>query len=504
MEDDNSISPGVQVTIPAFVFGAAIWFIVALFALLTLADLYYHHASFNDFLSNWFAHFLIVFGLIVVSFAMRLIVPWSLGLFHTTITQKHERAMIAQRVQKLMLQNSQLKAQTIVLQEAPALIKYAIREGHNIDMSPQGDIKIASWKSNIRRVDEPEPQRLVESPREIARPTIAELIQAVERNSYKIPLGRSLTTGHILTVDLEDSHIRSIGASRMGKSCEAAAIIAVSTQTHDNQHLQIALLDLENKTSQLFQDSGHILHLQGGTRRLYATTVGQVAYSLIVLHEHMSERYQLTDEELQRMPRILIYLEEFLYWKKLLANFVTPSIAEQALASFSGLATRGLKVRMHLMICAQVDYADSQLKDAMAQFIGANLSFAVKPTAALAAGFTQTSLLNQNYRDKKQGQFVLESIGASDLGIAPQYDISQLLHGISSMPNLPLAHELRQTGPLDLKHSFKPSLQDDDELQRALEAYHNGARGPRALERALGIPYHKARKLWDQLQGLID
>jgi hypothetical protein len=40
----------------------------------------------------------------------------------------------------------------------------------------------------------------------------------------------------------------------------------------------------------------------------------------------------------------------------------------------------------------------------------------------------------------------------------------------------------------------------DEDVREALEAYHQGARGPRALERALGCTYYRALQLWAELK----
>lgn len=263
----------------------------------------------------------------------------------------------------------------------------------------------------------------------LAKPTIADMVAAVNQNGYEIALGRSLTTQQPILATLSDAHIKLIGGTRMGKSCEAAAILNQVCETHDTRHMQIALLDLENKTSRLFAGDSHVLMVDTGYKKvkMHARDIGQVATGLIVLHGLMIERYKLTDAQLAQMPHILIYLEEFLYWKKLLKQKVDAETREKALASFSGLATRCIKVNMHLMACAQADYADEELRDAMAQFIGVNLSFAVKPSAAQAAGFVSSDLLKQNYEARTPGQFVVEMIGGADLGLAPDFNVKQKL-----------------------------------------------------------------------------
>jgi len=259
----------------------------------------------------------------------------------------------------------------------------------------------------------------------IAKPTIEEIVSHLTPNGYKICLGRSLSSGEYITADLPDAHVKLIGGTRMGKSCAAAAIIDQARRTHDRNHLLLALLDLENKTSRLFADDPHVMRIDTGYQKvkMHARTVAQVAEYLIYLHEMMVWRYTLADAQLAGQPAVLIYLEEFLYWKRVLAQQVKAETRNEALTAFTGLATRGLKAKMHLMACAQVDFRDEDLVEAMNQFIGINVAFSVKPSAAQAAGFVSSELLKQNYAARTPGQFVVEMIGGADIGVAPNFDV---------------------------------------------------------------------------------
>ena len=78
------------------------------------------------------------------------------------------------------------------------------------------------------------------------------------------------------------------------------------------------------------------------------------------------------------------------------------------------------------MCCAQVDYADEDLK-AFANNFGLNISFSVRPEAARAAGFMNYPLLAKNWTAKIPGQFVVEGTGCNDLCVAPDYDVKAML-----------------------------------------------------------------------------
>ncbi len=84
------------------------------------------------------------------------------------------------------------------------------------------------------------------------------------------------------------------------------------------------------------------------------------------------------------------------------------------------------------MLCAQVNYADEDLRDSMAQFSGLNISFCVNPTAARSAGFIETEMLNENYRAKQQGQFVVESMSGNDIGLSPDFDVKEQIKQLVS------------------------------------------------------------------------
>lgn len=280
-----------------------------------------------------------------------------------------------------------------------------------------------SGASNVKEIEASAPKLDFN----IAKPQVSELAAKIERNSLQVCLGRSLTNGEYLIADLEGKHIKIIGASQTGKSCQAVAIHEQLQQTHDPDKLRFAILDREYKPSRLLEHSEHVAVVSG--RPCIARNIDEVPIYLGYLVDELERRDRLSYQELVLLPRILIYIEEFLDLKKRL-KLADRKICNKFLVDFNTLATRGLKLGLHLMICAQVDYADDDLKDAMAQFNGIYMSFSVIPTAARAAGFTSTELLNQNFASKTPGQFVLEMAGCCDLAVAPDYDVKAKLEAL--------------------------------------------------------------------------
>src|SRR5258708_11671958 len=87
---------------------------------------------------------------------------------------------------------------------------------------------------------------------DMPQPTQEYTISQLQENKLQVCLGVSATTSKPLVINLLDGvHYRILGASGMGKSCFAASFLDMTTQTNDEHHLQIALLDSEHKTSRL-------------------------------------------------------------------------------------------------------------------------------------------------------------------------------------------------------------------------------------------------------------
>jgi len=150
----------------------------------------------------------------------------------------------------------------------------------------------------------------------------------------------------------------------------------------------------------------------------------------------MHERYKLSKLQIAKEPILLVYLEEFLalkdYYKQKIA-WSSGSAKEQAkqdyarlIFNISELARRGLKARIQLLLCAQVDYRDEDLQEALVN-ITAGMSFCVRVTAAQAAGFYNAELLKQNVMDDKVGQAVTQMPDCKDLILAPDYDLKRRL-----------------------------------------------------------------------------
>jgi hypothetical protein len=77
-------------------------------------------------------------------------------------------------------------------------------------------------------------------------------------------------------------------------------------------------------------------------------------------------------------------------------------------------------------MCAQVDYRDDDLQEALVN-VTSGLSFCVRVSAAQAAGFYQTELLTRNAKEDMVGQAVVEMPDCKDLILAPDFDLKARL-----------------------------------------------------------------------------
>ena len=261
-----------------------------------------------------------------------------------------------------------------------------------------------------------------------AMPTQDFILSRLKRNALEIAPGIDAKTGELRFLSIEDAvHFKLIGSSGFGKSCLAASILDQAIKLNGPDVLQVALLDLEHKTSVLFEDAPHLVEYKAaGGRRvpLASTNADEVATHLGHLKSILDQRAKLNEYDLQQQPVILIYVEEMLS----LQYEVDPKLLSQMLADLSVLALRARKYRMFLLACAQTDYSTPELKNAQKQF-RSRIAFAVDTTSARAAGFMSTELIKQNFltAEKGDGHFVLEYPGYAGICIAPSFDVRAML-----------------------------------------------------------------------------
>jgi hypothetical protein len=368
----------------------------------------------------------------------------------------------------------------------------------------------------------------------VPRLTMEQIVRNTQRNSYEVYIGRSMTRpgNPAIKINFYKRHLKLIGASQHGKSSEAAALLEAILRTHDPKHVQVSHLDLENKTSRLFADAPHVLKLRidGEVVRFHARSYEEVLQHLGYLSSVIDHRYTLSDEELDQLPLIIVYLEEFIdlkdYFKQRASAAPAGPERDQAKQDYARLvyfikkiAARGLKVLVQLLMCAQVDYRDEDLQAALIN-VTSGMSFCVRVSAAQAAGFYQTELLQRNAREDKVGQAVVEMPDCKDLVLAPEYNLKARLAALSPATRRePLAfpgmraetERIAATGtdtPIPTMPALAPRPQTTRRqvtVQDAFNAWQEGATGPRKLERVLNIPYNQARDLFFEMQqkGLI-
>ena len=146
--------------IPLAAWKLAIGLILFFIFLCFLAVGYYHHASPQDFLSSGLAVFSIMLkvgaGLVVV-----ILLYVGFRVFHDGVVKHHERKSMKLKVDRQALQNEILRQQVEVTKQLPALLKYAMEQGHNIEVSPKMDVKVTNYLSNIHTLGGPAGQPMI-------------------------------------------------------------------------------------------------------------------------------------------------------------------------------------------------------------------------------------------------------------------------------------------------------------------------------------------------------
>jgi len=307
------------------------------------------------------------------------------------------------------------------------ILDYAIQSGAQLEM--HGAKVTHALRTVVSEVAE---QKQIAAPQQpvIVQPTMDEMYSAVKYNALEVAFGKNAKTGETIVQGIIPGvHFKLVGGSGFGKSCLAAALLDVATRRNDPDHLRIALLDLEHKTSRLFEHMPHVMNVTVGKRTIsmVATDADEVARHLGWLRKELDRRASGSFAT----PLLLIYVEEMLS----LQYEVDSALKEQMLADLAILALRGRKYGMFLLACTQTDYSTKELREAQKQF-RTRSGFAVDPTAARAAGFVNNDLIKYNYQFAQPGRFVLEKPGFSELVLAPLYDVEQKLEELSNPSRL--------------------------------------------------------------------
>lgn len=256
---------------------------------------------------------------------------------------------------------------------------------------------------------------------ERAAPRLDDFYESIPYNSLQTGLGARLENGELVTAGIPESvHYKLIGGSGFGKSCLAAGMLDIATTTNSPDVLRIALLDLEYKTSRLFEHLPHVheFRVNGRVIRMVGRDADEVAARLANLKQELDRRAANNIER----PVLLIYVEEMLA----LQYEVDPELQKRMLADLNILALRGRKYGMFFLACMQVDYSSKELREARGQF-RTRAGFAIDTTAARASGFINGELVKENFKRGKPGQYLLEKPAFSELVLAPRYDVEQKL-----------------------------------------------------------------------------
>jgi hypothetical protein len=489
---------------------------VLLLAFFTIG--YFHHASIQDFISAVVEDFVV---LLKVAFAGAVLYG-VVRFWHTISLQKQSRRVAKGRADKLQLQNEVLRQRALAAQQLPTVMEQAMRLGLNITYE---GLAVSSWRSNVHTIQSPQvvdadPVRQLAAPPR--RLTLDEICRHVERNSYRVLIGSSLTKNlTAVSISILKRHLKVIGATQKGKSSFVGSFITIVMQTHDPSHIQFALLDKEHQTSRLFADLPHLLKVVVDDRTVpvHAKNPEEVVEHLGYLLQVLEARNAMSRTVLAQQPIIIVYLEEFLRLKReLKAACKTAQDKDEALRLYTQftfavgqLAGLGLKLRMQLLLVAQMDYADDdpEMQEAMVN-ISCGLSFCVRPTAARAAGFYNNALLTRNAQENMAGQAVCETPDCNDLILAPDFDLEARLIAREEAEIQDEEEEgeaVRHNGLYLVRtgETAHPPVVDEHELQQVVGAWNKGYCSIGKVMQATGLGQNRSRVLIAQAKnkGLI-
>lgn len=293
-------------------------------------------------------------------------------------------------------------------------------ETYLLDYEPYNIIALPSLRRSVdaKEVEQPHPLP--------APPTEDFLMSRIKENSFTISPGVRASNGEPVLLDITTvPHSKLIGASGFGKSTCMYIMLKQAVEMNDPRRLQLALLDLEHKTSRLLENYPHIASLRVGKRlvQMVATDADMVAEYLGYLKRELDRRTMLSEQELIGQPVLLIYVEEML---SLQYEVIDPKLLQIIFHSLTILSVRGRKYSIFLYVCMQTDYSTNELKisQKMFRFRGAA---AVDTSAARAAGFQNIDLVKQSFQTGKPGQLVIEYPSFSDLVIVPGLELKHLL-----------------------------------------------------------------------------
>ena len=270
--------------------------------------------------------------------------------------------------------------------------------------------------------------------------TLEEVLEELQPNILEFIYGMDRETGELVKTTLPKSiHIQLLGSSRMGKSHEATSIMTQLFLKNDPSRLQLAAIDCEGETSAPFHNLPHVKYLA-----LTHKDAGSVLRELV----KEIERRDITK---QIFPYIFVFVEEFLNLRRTMPI----ELREQALDDFTTLAVRGAKRGIALMALGQGAYSEKSIRDAQNQFLS-SLAFAIKPSAARAAGFQNNELLKVVYAERQPGVFLLEhSLGDAILS-APYVDYGKITQLLDREGNHYVDTELVSTTESSRKPDGKP------------------------------------------------
>jgi hypothetical protein len=309
----------------------------------------------------------------------------------------------------------------------------------------------------------------------VTPPALQTIIEELPDNALEFVFGMNPQTGDLARTSLLKAvHIQLVGASGQGKSRQATSILTQLCARNDAQHLNLALIDCEGETTAPFQHLPHVRYLADEPKDAAKTFRGLV------------NELERRDQVKVLYPVILIFCEEFLNLRRTMPS----DYRDQALEDFTTLALRGRKRGMFLFSIGQTAYVDKAIRDAQMQFLS-SMAFAVKPTAARSAGFTNSELLNRLYSERRPGQFLLERPTGDSILLAPYVDpgvVPGLLNHCTVLADPPRTEVLASTDVTPVQTPMQaPEPAYDARTLRIRDLVKQGTPQPKIIKEVWGV-----------------
>ena len=245
-----------------------------------------------------------------------------------------------------------------------------------------------------------------EAVKEVEPLTAQSALALLPRNQLAWCFGRDLETGEPIIQTLPDSmHTLTVGSSGMGKTTLNANLLYQLVGANDAKEYNFVVCDLKGSLADPVKQFAFAT----------ANEPGDYVHIMEMMRQTLEDRRARKD--FHGTPWLVV-LEEALAVR----NYMTAKDMESYSKNLEVLSLLAREYRIYILASQQVDYSSNDFKNSRGQFL-TRVAGAVPPRAAGSMGFFNTPLVNQNWKARQPGQFLIESPGGDRLIRAPKLDV---------------------------------------------------------------------------------